>query len=334
MDESSQVGHSRRERVVSALPSRRVLWIDDEISDDQVEVRYLRELEFEVCCAQSPEAGLASAASESFDVILLDLNMPARSGLDVLEDLAFRNSRIPVLVLTGYGTMESAVAAMKLGAVDFLSKPIDVLTLPGLLWEVRARYPHGVDPPSLTEAEWVRLQCERLAECINRNDAIVTVVRLLLSERVTLRYFFGCVEALRLLLTHQEPSLALVKARATTAIRSGSTTPWPNDPRLLNALAALERCVAKQSQMMFANRSGLSRAYLSRRLIQTTGLRPSAWSRAAVMREGLRRLVSTRDFVAAIAHELGYEHSQFDREFVKTFGLTPTALRRRAQTPT
>ncbi len=308
-------------------PQRRILWIDDEISEGRSEVRCLTDAGFAVVCAQSADAALAVLEHDSFDAILLDLIMPGKSGLDLLDELADRKNRVPVVILTCFGTMERAVAAMKLGAVDVLSKPVDVELLAARLREVRARYPNGAEPPSITEAEWVRLQCDRLSECINRGDALAIVVRLLLSERVTLRYFHGCAKALRLLLTSRESSLAVLKAEARGAILA--TAQWPTDARLRDALAALERAASKQSQAMFAKRSGFSRAYLSRRLFRETRRRPSEWCLAALLREGLRRFLKTSDPVRATAYELGYEHSHFDTDFVKAFGLPPTALRRR-----
>jgi DNA-binding response OmpR family regulator/methylphosphotriester-DNA--protein-cysteine methyltransferase len=311
----------------TVTPTRRILWIDDEISEGHAEVRLLRGEGMQVQCAQSGETALACLESESFDAILLDLNMPGISGIDVLEELVARTNRIPVIILTGYGTIERAVRAMKLGAVDVLTKPIDNDELAARLREVRARYPEGTVPPPLTEAEWVRLQCERLAECISLDDALATVVRLLLNQRITLRYFHGCARALRLLLTSREPALAVLKPEARAAILA--TAPWPTDARLRDALAALEQGVTKQSQAMFAKRSGFSRAYLSRRLFRETGRRPSDWCLAPMLREGLRRLVKTAEPVQGIAHELGLEHSQFDRNFVNIFGIPPTTFRRR-----
>jgi DNA-binding response OmpR family regulator/AraC-like DNA-binding protein len=309
---------------------RRVLWLDDELPDDQPEVRYLRNEGLEVWCERTAEGALAHLESESFDVMLLDLHMPGQSGLDVLEVLASRSNRIPVIVLTGYGTMERAVAAMKLGAVDVLAKPVDVDELAARLRDVRARYPEGAAPPSISEADWVRLQCDRLAECFSRDDAALAVVRLLLSERVTLRYFHGCAKAVRVLLTSEESSLAVLKLEARAATLAGAMAPWPTDARLHEALAALEHDGTKRSQTMFAKRSGFSRAYLSRRLFTVTGRHPSEWCRAAVLRLGFRRLVTTSESVTAIACGIGYgRDTQFHRDFVTIFGLPPIVLRRR-----
>ena len=70
-------------------------------------------------------AALEVAASESFDLILLDYKMPGRNGLEVLKEMRRRQVKTPVIVMTAYGTMDIAIEAMKLGAYDYLVKPFD-----------------------------------------------------------------------------------------------------------------------------------------------------------------------------------------------------------------
>lgn len=86
--------------------------------------RLLAEAGFDVEQALSGVLGLAMARSASYDAILLDLRLPDMSGLDVLKELRAAGVAAPTLVLTGFGTIEAAVEAMKLGAVDFRQKPL------------------------------------------------------------------------------------------------------------------------------------------------------------------------------------------------------------------
>src|SRR5438105_10417391 len=81
-----------------------------------------------VASHSGPEA-LDLIRSEDFDVVLLDLRMPGAGGLEVLKALAGGATVPAVLILTGYGDVDSAVAAMKLGARDYLQKPIGVESL-------------------------------------------------------------------------------------------------------------------------------------------------------------------------------------------------------------
>ena len=73
--------------------------------------------------APSGEDGLALASGGAFDVILSDMRMPGISGLDVLRKLRERRVDSVFIVMTGFGTVDTAVEAMKLGAVDFVQKP-------------------------------------------------------------------------------------------------------------------------------------------------------------------------------------------------------------------
>src|SRR5687768_6049466 len=76
-------------------------------------------------------AATAAAAIESFkkgrhDLIVLDLKLPDRSGLEVLREIHGMSSAVRVLVITAHGTIETAVEAMKLGAFDFVRKPFEL----------------------------------------------------------------------------------------------------------------------------------------------------------------------------------------------------------------
>jgi len=98
------------------------------VIDDDPEIRESLEtfLSFEgygVDVADSGASGRAALDARSYDLVLLDLMMPDRSGLQVLEDLRRRDRETPVAVLTAYGSIENAVAAIKHGANDFITKP-------------------------------------------------------------------------------------------------------------------------------------------------------------------------------------------------------------------
>jgi len=79
--------------------------------------------------AEDGEGALALAGKETFDLVFLDMNMPGLSGLDVLERLRESGVTADIVVLTAYGSTETAVEAIKRGADDFLSKPADFTLL-------------------------------------------------------------------------------------------------------------------------------------------------------------------------------------------------------------
>jgi DNA-binding NtrC family response regulator len=98
------------------------------VIDDEAEIRESLEtllgLEgYHVETAADGESGLRALESKLYDLVLLDLMLPDLSGLEVLEALRKRDSETPVVVLTAYGTLENAVAAIKNGASDFFTKP-------------------------------------------------------------------------------------------------------------------------------------------------------------------------------------------------------------------
>src|SRR5688572_8218804 len=102
----------------------RLLWIDDEIAPDSIEVRFLKAEGFLIDCAVTGTAGLALARTGDYQLILLDLRLPDIPGLSVLANVRANNIRTPVLVVTGFGDLESAHAAGQLGTVAFEAKPV------------------------------------------------------------------------------------------------------------------------------------------------------------------------------------------------------------------
>src|SRR5215470_4928121 len=100
------------------------------IIDDEVEIREslqtLLEFEgYEVDVAGNGEEGIAKLGDRSFDLVLLDLALPGRSGIDLLPEIRSLYSQVSVIMITAYGTVEDAVRAMQFGAVNFLQKPWD-----------------------------------------------------------------------------------------------------------------------------------------------------------------------------------------------------------------
>jgi len=101
----------------------RILVIDDDTAVRDSTERILRGAGHSVQTASSGEEGLALASRGAFDVILSDMKMPGMSGLDVLRQLRERRVDSVFIIMTGFGTVDTAVESMKLGAVDFVQKP-------------------------------------------------------------------------------------------------------------------------------------------------------------------------------------------------------------------
>src|SRR5271155_2781565 len=109
----------------ASLPKGRILVIDDE-ADIRESLETLLCLEsYTVELAQNGGDGLRRAEAANYDIILLDLMMPDRSGMEVLREIRERDGETPVFMITAYGSVEVAVTALKNGANDYFSKPWD-----------------------------------------------------------------------------------------------------------------------------------------------------------------------------------------------------------------
>ncbi len=102
----------------------RILIIEDEDKLRRVLELQLRSADFEVDQAASAEEGLKLA--DRADVILTDLRLPGMDGLELIRVIRRQNTRVPILVMTAFGSVETAVEAMKAGAFDFLTKPFSL----------------------------------------------------------------------------------------------------------------------------------------------------------------------------------------------------------------
>ncbi len=106
-------------------PQPTVLVIDDEPAHRLMVRVVLGDAGFRVLEADNGSSGLATLRSKPVDVVLLDMRMPGMSGLDVLQKMQEEAMPTPVIMLTAFGNVGSAVEAMKIGAWDYLAKPTD-----------------------------------------------------------------------------------------------------------------------------------------------------------------------------------------------------------------
>ncbi len=102
-----------------------LLIIDDEKSIRDSLKMILEYERYEVEFAENGEQGLAKLSSQPCDLVLLDVKMAGMDGMEVLHRIREKNTGLPVIMISGHGTIETAVEATKLGAFDFLPKPLD-----------------------------------------------------------------------------------------------------------------------------------------------------------------------------------------------------------------
>jgi DNA-binding NtrC family response regulator len=108
------------------MAERVVLVVDDEASQRTVLAGFLRKRGFEAITAAGVDEAAQLASGRMIDLVLTDLNMPGKDGLVLIDSLRAINPELPVIVMTAFGTVTSAVSAMKRGAADYLTKPIDL----------------------------------------------------------------------------------------------------------------------------------------------------------------------------------------------------------------
>src|SRR5262245_52653567 len=106
-----------------------LLVIDDEPFIVHAFRRAFRQPEVTVRTASCGAEGLERLMKERPDVVILDLNLPDQSGLEVFRRIRKEDARIPVVFITGHGTTDTAIEAMKLGAYDYLLKPLELKPL-------------------------------------------------------------------------------------------------------------------------------------------------------------------------------------------------------------
>ena len=104
----------------------RILVVDDEAGIRTLLARVLKKEGYEVDEAEDGIAGLRCAETGRHDMLLLDLKMPGKDGLEVMSTLRRAGHEMPILMLTAHSSVETAVQAMKLGAFDYIRKPFDV----------------------------------------------------------------------------------------------------------------------------------------------------------------------------------------------------------------
>ncbi len=101
----------------------RILFIDDDLAGREVALFNLRKAGYEVSAASDGREGLAVFSPDKFDLVVTDVKMPGISGIEVLRKVRAQAPDVPVLVITAFGSVETAVEAMKEGAYDFIGKP-------------------------------------------------------------------------------------------------------------------------------------------------------------------------------------------------------------------
>jgi ActR/RegA family two-component response regulator len=119
---------ARKEKKVDKT-TEKILLVDDDEDFLEIMAERLRARGMDVSTTTSPDEALVKVEQESFDAIVLDFMMPEMLGLDVLKEIRSKKPELQIILLTGYATMETGLEAMKLGAMSFVEKPVDLNVL-------------------------------------------------------------------------------------------------------------------------------------------------------------------------------------------------------------
>jgi two-component system response regulator RegA len=142
-----------------------ILVVDDDDRFRERLVRAFADRGHDAQGARDAAEARSFAEADSPEWAVVDLRMPGSSGLEVLRELLAIDPATRIVVLTGYGSIATAVEAVRLGAVDYLTKPADADQILAALSGVRPRDGERVgDVPSLARVEWEHIQ-RVLADC-------------------------------------------------------------------------------------------------------------------------------------------------------------------------
>jgi two-component system nitrogen regulation response regulator NtrX len=154
----------------------KILIIDDEKSIRKTLREILEYEKYQVDEATEGMEGIALLQKEKYDVVLCDIKMPKMDGIEVLDRITQSHGDIPVVMISGHGTIETAVEAVKKGAFDFIAKPLD---LNRLLVTIR----NAMDKSTLvTETKVLKKKMNKTFDMIGQSKAIVQIQEMI--ERV------------------------------------------------------------------------------------------------------------------------------------------------------
>lgn len=177
-----------------------ILVIDDELGPRE-SLRFIFKGKYNVLTAENGDKGVEIVKNIKVDLIILDLRMPGKNGIETLMEIRKYNEKVPVIILTGYGDMETAKKAMHYGAIEFMSKPFEVSEMEeivargiekGKIFEETEKLKNEINSLKLSllkrieEIEHLAILGQMSAEIIHEINNLLTVIhgytQLLLEE--------------------------------------------------------------------------------------------------------------------------------------------------------
>ena len=135
----------------------KVLLVDDEESFLTTLAKRLEMRGMEVTTVTRGKDAVATIGKKDFDLIVLDLSMPGIDGLETLKRIKAKQPEAEIIMLTGEGSIRTSIEAMKLGAEDFLQKPVNITELVNKIGEAKDKRLHILQKKSVKEIEKILL---------------------------------------------------------------------------------------------------------------------------------------------------------------------------------
>jgi DNA-binding NtrC family response regulator len=155
----------------------RILVVDDEPAQRELVAGFLRKHGFDVVEAGGGREAVARFKQEAFDLVLTDQRMPDLSGLELLEAVRSTSPETAVVIVTAYGNIETAVSAVKAGAADYLTKPLNLDDLLHRVHRVRERQRLVAENRELREALAERHRVDGIIGDSGRMQEVLSLVR-------------------------------------------------------------------------------------------------------------------------------------------------------------
>jgi len=165
--------------------SFRILIVDDELPQLELIGGFLKKQGFDAVEAEGGEQALQIFRQESFDLVLTDQKMPKMSGLELLKAIRALNPEAAVIVMTAYGSIETAVSAIKEGASDYLTKPLNLGELLHRIETVKERNRLITENRDLREALHERIRIEGIIGESGHMQEVLSLVRRVAPSEAT-----------------------------------------------------------------------------------------------------------------------------------------------------
>ncbi len=169
--------------MTAAKPS--ILVVEDEPKLLRLLELQLADEGFRARTAESAEAGLHLAGQEPFDLVVTDFKLPGMTGLEFLQALKRVNANLPVVIMTAYGTVESAVGAMKAGASDYVLKPFSLAELVLVIRKELAACELREENRTLREALGKRYEYKNVIAQSGKMQAVLALVERVAATNAT-----------------------------------------------------------------------------------------------------------------------------------------------------